>query len=162
TVPFWKAATCGTQSRKKRCTGTRPPSWPRLPIAWPPAASRRWTGCSTTFTLNGPGICRNKAPWCAPSRKQEADMGAQPAKVANMHSAQAGGRGQEQETQPGSTRMTLIQAITRTLHQEMAQDERVVVLGEDVGVRGGVFLATAGLQEAYGAERVIDTPLSEG
>src|SRR5699024_3138592 len=102
------------------------------------------------------------APWCAPSRKQEADMGGQPAKVANMHSAQAGGRGREQETQPGSTRMTLIQAITRTLHQEMAQDERVVVLGEDVGVRGGVFLATAGLQEAYGAERVIDTPLSEG
>jgi 2-oxoisovalerate dehydrogenase E1 component beta subunit len=46
--------------------------------------------------------------------------------------------------------------------QEMERDERVVVLGEDVGQRGGVFLATDGLFERFGAERVIDTPLAEG
>ena len=58
--------------------------------------------------------------------------------------------------------MNLVQTIARTLHQEMARDERVVVLGEDVGRRGGVFLATEGLLDAYGPDRVMDTPLAEG
>ncbi len=58
--------------------------------------------------------------------------------------------------------MNLVQTIARTLHQEMARDEQVVVLGEDVGRRGGVFLATEGLLDAYGPDRVMDTPLAEG
>lgn len=57
--------------------------------------------------------------------------------------------------------MTLVQAITTALDQEMAKDSRVVCLGEDVGVNGGVFRVTDGLQKKYGPERVIDTPLSE-
>ncbi len=57
--------------------------------------------------------------------------------------------------------MTMIQAIQSALDEEMNRDERVMLLGEDVGKRGGVFLATEGLQEKYGPERVIDTPLSE-
>ncbi|WP_027892951.1 alpha-ketoacid dehydrogenase subunit beta [Calidithermus chliarophilus] len=57
--------------------------------------------------------------------------------------------------------MTMIQAITKALDEEMTRDDRVVVFGEDVGKRGGVFLATEGLQHKYGPERVIDTPLSE-
>lgn len=57
--------------------------------------------------------------------------------------------------------MTLIKAITRTLDQEMTRDQDVIVLGEDVGRRGGVFLATQDLQAHHGAARVIDTPLSE-
>lgn len=57
--------------------------------------------------------------------------------------------------------LTLIEAIRSTLTEEMARDERVVVLGEDVGVKGGVFLATDGLYEKFGGERVIDTPLAE-
>jgi len=56
---------------------------------------------------------------------------------------------------------TLIQAISDGLHTEMRLDERVVVLGEDVGVDGGVFRATEGLLEEFGSERVIDTPLAE-
>ncbi|MDX2084037.1 MAG: alpha-ketoacid dehydrogenase subunit beta [Candidatus Melainabacteria bacterium] len=56
---------------------------------------------------------------------------------------------------------TFIQAINETLHQEMDRDDRVVVLGEDVGVNGGVFRATEGLYDAFGADRVMDTPLSE-
>jgi 2-oxoisovalerate dehydrogenase E1 component beta subunit len=56
---------------------------------------------------------------------------------------------------------TMVQAIARTLDQEMERDGRVVVLGEDVGKRGGVFLATEKLFDKYGPDRVIDTPLSE-
>ena len=57
--------------------------------------------------------------------------------------------------------ITLIEAITQALAYEMRTDERVVVLGEDVGVNGGVFRATAGLQQTFGSERVLDTPLDE-
>jgi len=57
--------------------------------------------------------------------------------------------------------ITLIEAITQALAYEMKHDERVVVLGEDVGVNGGVFRATAGLQQTFGSERVLDTPLDE-
>lgn len=57
--------------------------------------------------------------------------------------------------------MNIVQTVVRTLDAEMARDDAVVVLGEDVAKRGGVFLATQGLLERYGPERVIDTPLSE-
>jgi len=56
---------------------------------------------------------------------------------------------------------TMVQAIARTLDQEMGRDDSIVVLGEDVGKRGGVFLATEKLFDKYGPDRVIDTPLSE-
>ena len=58
-------------------------------------------------------------------------------------------------------KVTLIEAITMALAHEMERDESVIILGEDVGVNGGVFRATAGLQERFGAERVMDTPLAE-
>ena len=57
--------------------------------------------------------------------------------------------------------LNMVQAIARTLDEEMARDERVVVMGEDVGKRGGVFLATEKLFDKYGPDRVIDSPLSE-
>jgi len=57
--------------------------------------------------------------------------------------------------------LTLVEAVNLALARALQEDERVVVLGEDVGVNGGVFRATAGLQERFGAERVIDTPLAE-
>ena len=58
-------------------------------------------------------------------------------------------------------KVTLIEAITMALAHEMERDESVIILGEDVGVNGGVFRATAGLQERFGAERVMDPPLAE-
>ncbi|MBT8144376.1 MAG: alpha-ketoacid dehydrogenase subunit beta [Gammaproteobacteria bacterium] len=58
-------------------------------------------------------------------------------------------------------RITLIEGVTMALAHELEKDDRVVVLGEDVGVNGGVFRATAGLQQRFGAERVMDTPLAE-
>ncbi len=57
--------------------------------------------------------------------------------------------------------MTLIQAVTDGLRTMLKENEKVLVLGEDVGKNGGVFRATDGLQEEFGEERVIDTPLSE-
>ena len=58
--------------------------------------------------------------------------------------------------------ITLVEAINLALKREMESDSAVVVLGQDVGVDGGVFRATLGLIERFGAERVIDTPLAEG
>ncbi len=57
--------------------------------------------------------------------------------------------------------ITLLEAVNLALAHEMAADPDVVVLGEDVGVNGGVFRATAGLQERFGVLRVLDTPLAE-
>ena len=57
--------------------------------------------------------------------------------------------------------VTLVDAINLALARAMQDDPRVVVLGEDVGVNGGVFRATVGLQERFGSERVLDTPLAE-
>lgn len=57
--------------------------------------------------------------------------------------------------------LTLVDAINEALAQEMERDDRVVCLGEDVGLNGGVFRVTEGLQKRFGPERVIDTPLSE-
>ncbi len=56
---------------------------------------------------------------------------------------------------------TLVGAVNMALARAMEEDDRVVVLGEDVGVNGGVFRATQGLLERFGPERVIDTPLAE-
>ncbi|WP_374719546.1 alpha-ketoacid dehydrogenase subunit beta, partial [Parageobacillus toebii] len=56
---------------------------------------------------------------------------------------------------------TMIQAINEAMRQEMERDERVIVLGEDVGKNGGVFRATDGLLEQFGDRRVFDTPLAE-
>lgn len=57
--------------------------------------------------------------------------------------------------------LNMVQAINRALAEEMARDERVVLFGEDVGRDGGVFRVTEGLLDRFGAERVLDTPLSE-
>jgi pyruvate dehydrogenase E1 component beta subunit len=57
--------------------------------------------------------------------------------------------------------LNLVEAINRALREELARDPSVLLLGEDVGKEGGVFRVTEGLQQAFGEERVIDTPLAE-
>jgi len=57
--------------------------------------------------------------------------------------------------------LTMVEAIRRTLEAEMERDERVILLGEDIGRLGGVFRATDGLQARFGTDRVVDTPLAE-
>ena len=61
-----------------------------------------------------------------------------------------------------SRKMTMVQAINLALMQEMERDDDVLVLGEDIGVDGGVFRVTDGLLAKFGEQRVIDTPLAEG
>ncbi|CCV07232.1 Dehydrogenase E1 component [Mesorhizobium metallidurans STM 2683] len=65
------------------------------------------------------------------------------------------------EPEAGSRQLGYVEAVREAMHQEMARDDHVVVLGEDVGRIGGLFQCTAGLQQAFGAERVRDTPISE-
>jgi pyruvate dehydrogenase E1 component beta subunit len=60
------------------------------------------------------------------------------------------------------TEMNMVQAINDALRLEMRRNDRVVILGEDVGKVGGVFRVTQGLYDEFGEDRVIDTPLSEG
>lgn len=57
--------------------------------------------------------------------------------------------------------ITMIEAIRQAMDEELARDENVFIVGEDVGQRGGVFRATVGLFDKYGGERVIDSPLAE-
>lgn len=58
-------------------------------------------------------------------------------------------------------KMTMVQALNLALQQEMATDDRVIILGEDVGIDGGVFRVTDGLIKTFGDQRVVDTPLAE-
>src|SRR5438046_3149525 len=59
------------------------------------------------------------------------------------------------------TETTYLEAITQAMSEEMARDERVFLIGEDVGVYGGAFGTSRGLIDRFGEERVIDTPISE-
>ena len=66
------------------------------------------------------------------------------------------------EPEPGARAISYRQAITEAIGQEMEQDPEVIVIGEDVGRTGGIFGLTQGLFDRFGAERVRDTPISEG
>src|SRR5437868_12237474 len=57
--------------------------------------------------------------------------------------------------------LTLVEAINDAFHTELGRDDSVLVMGEDVGRAGGVFRATAGLRDKFGADRCVDTPLAE-
>lgn len=65
------------------------------------------------------------------------------------------------KTQNGEA-VTLLEAISEALFEEMERDERVFLMGEDIGAYGGAFKVTRGLLDHFGADRVIDTPISEG
>jgi 2-oxoisovalerate dehydrogenase E1 component beta subunit len=67
----------------------------------------------------------------------------------------------DSQSETATRSLTLIEAVREALRQEMERDERVVVLGEDVGPLGGVFRATDGLLAQFGPQRVIDTPMME-
>jgi pyruvate dehydrogenase E1 component beta subunit len=58
--------------------------------------------------------------------------------------------------------MNMVEAIRSCLYSELQRDERIMLLGQDIGVNGGVFRATEGLQEQFGSDRVVDMPLAEG
>src|SRR5205823_2269948 len=60
-----------------------------------------------------------------------------------------------------SEELNMVQALREAITQEMERDGRVMVLGEDVGPKGGVFLVTDGLHKRFGEDRVVDTPIAE-
>jgi pyruvate dehydrogenase E1 component beta subunit len=81
-----------------------------------------------------------------------------------VHSGAAGGietNLKERCEEVMSRNLTMVQAIKEAMDQKLGQDDRVILLGEDIGVNGGVFRATEGLIEKYGSNRVVDTPLAE-
>jgi pyruvate/2-oxoglutarate/acetoin dehydrogenase E1 component len=65
------------------------------------------------------------------------------------------------ETKTGVRELTFAQALREALHEEMHHDERIFVIGEDVGAWGGVFRVTEGIYDEFGPERAVDTPISE-
>jgi 2-oxoisovalerate dehydrogenase E1 component len=69
--------------------------------------------------------------------------------------------GEDVMTEGPTRSMTMAEAINAALHESMERDPEVIVLGEDVGLTGGVFRVTEGLQRSFGESRVIDTPLNE-
>jgi 2-oxoisovalerate dehydrogenase E1 component subunit beta len=78
-----------------------------------------------------------------------------------LNASSDGGPHEVGGAEPGAQRLTNVEAVRATLHDAMVRDERVLVMGEDVGVRGNVFLITTGFLEEFGAKRVIDMPLAE-
>src|SRR6476660_9186469 len=71
--------------------------------------------------------------------------------------------GAEQEKSQGR-RLTMVEALREALREEMRRDERVILLGEDIGIEGGfggAFTVTLGLSDEFGSERIRDTPISE-
>jgi pyruvate/2-oxoglutarate/acetoin dehydrogenase E1 component/TPP-dependent pyruvate/acetoin dehydrogenase alpha subunit len=67
----------------------------------------------------------------------------------------------ERAVEGETAKMTMVEALRSAIDHALQTDDRIVVLGEDVGVEGGVFRVTSGLYETYGPDRLIDTPLSE-
>ncbi len=65
------------------------------------------------------------------------------------------------QEQTGSTVMSNVEAVRAALHDALVRDERVLIMGEDVGARGNVFLITKGFLEEFGPQRIVDTPLAE-
>ncbi|PWJ55819.1 pyruvate dehydrogenase E1 component beta subunit [Quadrisphaera granulorum] len=75
--------------------------------------------------------------------------------------ADSGRPGSSTSAVAGPTTLSLAKAITAALHDAMAADEKVLLMGEDIGRLGGVFRITDGLQATFGEDRVVDTPLAE-
>src|SRR6266511_3580054 len=77
--------------------------------------------------------------------------------------AEAGSAGRERTAarEPRVAELSIVEAVNDCLHVELARDDNVLVLGEDVGRAGGVFRATAGLRDRFGPDRCVDTPLAE-
>ena len=84
-----------------------------------------------------------------------------PPKVAFSHLPTVRAEGLEEPPSGEVKEMTMVEALNTTLREEMARDDRIVLLGEDIGVLGGDFRVTKGLLEEFGEERVRDTPISE-
>src|ERR1700730_4944026 len=135
--------------RKSRSRACGPTSWARKP-----GASR--TKKSLPRIASNASMRRSNAIWRpGRARRRPCSITSTPSFPRYMCASAMSSRA------PPMPEVTLVEAINLALARAMQQDPNVVVLGEDVGVNGGVFHATVGLQQRFGADRVIDTPLAE-
>src|SRR5436309_6320427 len=118
-----------------------PRTWPRSARSWP-RASRLWADT------------RRRAPLIPPRRPCVASDGP-PGGHHDRHRPRAG------LTSRAMAKLNMVKALNLALLQEMERDPDVLVIGEDVGVDGGVFRVTEDLQRTFGSRRVIDSPLAE-
>ena len=140
-----RRAGCGRQELHDKYSRPRSTDELKAAIAARRAAraARRSSRCSTTSSPSCRGTCseqRGRAAWRC---RAATDVAAR-------------------RTLERMPQMNMVQAINDALRLEMRRDQRVVVLGEDVGKVGGVFRVTTGLFDEFGDDRVIDTPLAEG
>jgi len=88
-------------------------------------------------------------------------QGAQPDTATMFAAVYAPHQPHVEPVSPGGRELNYVQALNEAMRQEMAADDSVFVMGEDVGITGGIFQATKGLREEFGEARVRDTPISE-
>src|SRR5258707_1702636 len=120
------------------------------------ASTSRRCGSGSPPRSSGPQ--RRRSPWECPTQPRHATGSS--AKASPSRSATGSRRGAASRMPP-MPELTYLQAISDGLREEMRADERVFVMGEDVGAFGGAFKVTDGFQDEFGADRVIDTPLAE-
>src|SRR5690606_32607795 len=149
--------TSGSARGSARASTTRSRSTPRRR----PVRPRR---CSITSSRRSPRRSSPSAPRSRHGRPTLVPIAASVSRALRPPAAIAlpiTPRSSAAPTAAVMAEITLVEAVTLALAHELDADARVVVLGEDIGVNGGVFRATAGLLERFGPERVIDTPLAE-
>src|SRR5919199_1042200 len=136
-APTWSARGSGTAHARRHWRRRCASAWPASSLPHWPSRCRRPKPSSTTSTARRRPSWRPSAASCGRTCRHPAT------RRSRMPSR------------------TLVEAINDALGVALAEDERVLLLGEDVGRNGGVFRATDGLMERFGADRVVDTPLAE-
>src|SRR5690606_37568632 len=181
---WWTATTSSRSTKPPETRWSAPvrakgqPSWSARPIgcgrtptptttAATARPKRSSTGAGATRSVGWSATCWStvsSAPRRSPpSAPMSAPWWTKRPRLPTARPAHPSNRSTTISTDRGSTmrEITFIEAIREALADEMAADESVIVLGEDVAVKGGVFLATDGLLQRYGEKRVIDTPIAE-
>src|SRR5262245_47554191 len=142
--------------KRSRRTGRRSRSRACGPISWPKSCGPKPKKKSL------PPIARRASMRPSSTTWQQVRAGPKPCSIISMPSFRRSMCASAMRSrEPPMAEVTLVEAVNLALARAMAEDPNVVVLGEDVGVNGGVFRATVGLQQRFGPERVIDTPLAE-
>ncbi len=151
----YRAAPHATADDPSAYIDARPRPRRRVRTSASGSTSASWCGSACSTTTRSPRRGRRRRTGCAPGSPRPRRK---PRRIPSCSSAT-----------PTSTRrgtcamgeLTLVEAVNDALHVELERDGDVLVMGEDVGRAGGVFRATAGLRDRFGANRCVDTPLAE-
>src|SRR5262245_46988177 len=170
-MPRGRSGSARTPSRASRRIWRSAPSWRRgwrklsTPRSPPPCSASRpcrrpiRSACSTTRM----GSC--PATWPSSAARWPRASIPCPSPIPSSLLRQCAGNASRVDDLPGSrltmARLNMVKALNLALMQEMERDRDIVIIGEDVGVDGGVFRVTDDLQRTFGSQRVIDSPLAE-